>query len=71
MSLTLDDSIKSYYMGMFYGIYASSGIAGSLVSAFLFTVIEPKYVIAFLAVICFLGILPLCWIDNIDYVRKE
>ena len=49
MSLVLEEDTKSYYMGIFYGMFASSGITGSLVSAFLFTVIDPKYVIAILA----------------------
>ena len=71
MSLVLEEDTKSYYMGIFYGMFASSGITGSLVSAFLFTVIDPKYVIAILAIVNFCGILPLFWLENISYVKKE
>jgi len=71
MSLVLPEDIKSYYMGIFYGMFASSGITGSLVSAFLFTIVSPEYVVGILAIVCICGIIPLFGLDSIDYVKAE
>ncbi len=71
MSLTIQEDVKAHYMGIFYAIYASAGIVGGLISAFLFAVVAPKYVVGMLAAISLCGIFPLLLLSPVNFVHKE
>jgi hypothetical protein len=51
MSITIPEDVRSYYMGVFYGLLMLSGVVGGFLTALMFEMISTGVVVAVLGLI--------------------